>query len=108
VVAIPAPDDLAELRAAVLGSASREDRSARLLEEHATRFDLVGRLEARELRSFSTAQLEDLLISTYRGGRSGRRERVAALGALAVTLSHEILTFRPKTPPHVTIAPATT
>jgi len=48
------------------------------------------RRESRERRTFSALQLEDLLVSTYRGGRSGRRERVKELGGLAVTLSHDI------------------
>lgn len=94
VVAVPAPDDLSELRVAVLGSASREDRLTKLIEEHATRFELIGQGESRERRTFSAPQLEDLLVSTYRGGRAGRRERVRELGGLAVTLSHEIVVFR--------------
>jgi 23S rRNA (guanine745-N1)-methyltransferase len=95
VVAVPAPDDLSELRAAVLGSASREDRLAKLIEEHAGHFKLLGHHEARERRTFSGSQLEDLLVSTYRCGRAGRRERVKELGALEVTLSHEIAIFGP-------------
>jgi len=94
VVAVPAPDDLSELREAVLGSASREDRLAKLIEEHATHFVLVGQRESRERRIFSAVQLEDLLVSTYRGGRAGRRERVKELGDLAVTLSHAIVVFK--------------
>jgi 23S rRNA (guanine745-N1)-methyltransferase len=93
VIAVPAPDDLSELREAVLGSASREDRLAKLIEEHAARFELVGQRQSRERRFFSAPQLEDLLISTYRGGRSGRRERVKELGDMEVTLSHEIVVF---------------
>ncbi len=94
VVAVPAPDDLSELREAVLGSASREDRLAKLIEEHAAHFKLVGQRESRERRIFTAPQLEDLLVSTYRGGRAGRRERVKELGDLAVTLSHEIVVFK--------------
>jgi 23S rRNA (guanine745-N1)-methyltransferase len=94
VVAVPAPDDLAELRQAVLGSAAREERLAKLIEEHAARFEPVEQRESREKRTFSAAQLEDLLVSTYRGGRAGRRERVQELDKLAVTLSHEIVVFR--------------
>ncbi len=97
VVAVPAPDDLLELREAVLGSASREVRAAKLIEEHAAYFKLVGRGEARERRAFSAAALEDLLVATYRGGRAGRRERLAALNGLEVTLSHEIVVFAPLT-----------
>jgi 23S rRNA (guanine745-N1)-methyltransferase len=94
VVAVPAPDDLAELREAALGAATREDRSAKVLAEHAPLFELSCRREPRERRRFSAAQLEDLLLTTYRGGRAGRRDRVAGLGGLEVTLSHEILVFR--------------
>ena len=93
VVAVPASDDLLELREAALGSASHEDRVAKLIEEHAGAFELAGRREARERMRFTASQLEDLLISTYRGGRAGRRERVAGLDGLEVTLSHEIAVF---------------
>jgi 23S rRNA (guanine745-N1)-methyltransferase len=93
VVAVPAADDLAELCEAALGSAARQERVPKLVEEHAARFSLVGRREARERRFFSTAQLEDLLAATYRGGRAGRRERLQGLGGLEVTLSNEIAVF---------------
>jgi 23S rRNA (guanine745-N1)-methyltransferase len=95
VVAVPASDDLAELREAVLGSASSQNRTPRLIEEHAAHFKLVERREAREQQRFSAAQLEDLLVSTYRGGRVGRRERAGNLSGLMVTLSHEISVFEP-------------
>ena len=94
MVVVPAPDDLSELREAVLGSASREERLPKLIGEHAARFELVGQRESRERRTFSAPQLEDLLVSTYRGGRAGRRERVKELGDMEVTLSHEIVVFR--------------
>lgn len=99
VVAIPAADDLFELREAVLGSASCEDRLTKLVGEHAALFRLVGQRTSRERRNFSAPQLEDLLISTYRSGRAGRRERVKALGDLKVTLSYEIVVFRVLPPP---------
>jgi 23S rRNA (guanine745-N1)-methyltransferase len=93
VVAIPGRDDLAELRAAVLGTASLEDRAPKILAEHAAHFHLLERREARERRLFAPALLADLLVATYRGGRAGRLERVAGLAALTVTLSQEILVF---------------
>jgi len=98
VVAVPAFDDLAELREAVLGSAARQDRVPKIIEEHAAHFKLTGRREARARRAFSAAQLEDLLVSTYRGGRAGRRERAGRLDGLEVTLSHEIAVFEPLPP----------
>jgi 23S rRNA (guanine745-N1)-methyltransferase len=93
VVAVPAPDDLTELREAALGGATRQERVPKLLEEHDARFRPAVRREARERRLFSAAQLEDLLFATYRGGRAGRRERASVLEGLAVTLSHEIVVF---------------
>ena len=72
---------------------------AKLVEEHAAHFELVGRRAARERRSFSASQLEDLLVSTYRGGRAGRRERARRLDGLEVTLSHEIAVFARLTAP---------
>lgn len=93
VVAVPAPDDLAELREAALGSATHEDRLAKLIGEHAAHFALAGHRVSRELRVFSGPQLEDLLVSTYRAGRAGRQARVREHGDLAVTLSHEIAVF---------------
>jgi 23S rRNA (guanine745-N1)-methyltransferase len=93
VVAVPGGDDLAELRAAALGTAAHEDRVPKILEEHAAHFRLLGRHEARERRCLAPALLEDLMVATYRGGRAGRLERVAALEALEVTLSQEILVF---------------
>lgn len=96
VVAVPGPDDQAQLRAAVLGSAASEDRTRKLVEEHAQFFEVTGRRESRERLRFSAAQLEDLLICTYRGGRPGRRERAAVLDGLEVTLSHAIVVFEPK------------
>jgi len=99
VVAVPAADDLAELREATLGSASRQDRVPKLVEEHAEHFKLVGRRASRERTRFTPSQLEDLLVATYRGGRAGRRERARGLDGLAVTLSHEIVVFEPLTAP---------
>lgn len=93
VVAVPAADDLVELREAVLGGAAHLDRAAKLIEEHAAHFLPAGRRAARESRAFSAAQLEDLLVATYRGGRAGRRERANSLDGLGVTMSHEIVIF---------------
>jgi 23S rRNA (guanine745-N1)-methyltransferase len=96
VVAVPAPDDLVELREAVLGSASREDRAAKVVEEHRAHFEVCGRLAAREKRRFSPGQLADLLVSTYRGGRSGRLDRLDGRGDLEVTMSQDIVVLAPR------------
>lgn len=96
VVVVPGPDDLAELREAVLGEARREERAGKIVAEHAGRFREIGRREARSRRRFEPQQIADLLASTYRGGRAGRRERAAALGALEITQAHEIVVFEPR------------
>jgi 23S rRNA (guanine745-N1)-methyltransferase len=93
VVAVPAPDDLAELRLAALGPPTGDDRVPAVVAEHAALFVVAARRCARERRTFPAPLLEDLLVSTYRGGRAGRRERAAGLGSLTVTLSHEIVVF---------------
>jgi 23S rRNA (guanine745-N1)-methyltransferase len=94
VVAVPAPDDLAELRERALGSATAEDRAEKVVAEHAAHFEAAGISASRDRRRFSVGQLADLLAATYRGGRAGRRERLSGLDGLAVTLSHRIITFR--------------
>lgn len=96
VVAVPSADDLGQLRRAVLGEAATVDRVPGLVAEHAARFEVLARRQARDTRLLTAGQLEDLLVSTYRGGRAGRRERVAGLDRLEVTLSQEIVVFRPR------------
>jgi hypothetical protein len=93
LVAVPAADDQAELRAAALGEAAGGERAAKLVAEHAALFTVAARRDVRERRRFTGDLLDDLLLATYRGGRAGRRERAAGLGALDVTLSHEVVLF---------------
>ncbi|MGE3276503.1 MAG: putative RNA methyltransferase [Vicinamibacterales bacterium] len=94
VVAVPAPDDLVELRGAVQGEGRARDRVAGVVEEHAGRFILETRQEARERHHLSREQLLDLLSGTYRGARSASREAIERLEAMDVTIASEILTFR--------------
>jgi len=96
VVAVPAADDLAELRETALGRVIREDRAAKVIGEHEALFEAAGRRESRDRKRFTAEQLGDLLAATYRGGRAGRLERVSMLDGLAVTLSHTIVVFRPR------------
>lgn len=93
IVAVPAAGDLAELREAALGAAACEDRAAAVIAQHAGLFAVAGRRVARDHRRFSGALLDDLLLTTYRGGRAGRRERAAALDGLEVALSHDLVVF---------------
>jgi 23S rRNA (guanine745-N1)-methyltransferase len=94
VVALPAEDDLAELREAVLGAADAPDRTAAVTKETEGRFELVERTIARETRRFGPTELALLAASTYRCGRTREREKLATVGDLDVTTSHHVLRFR--------------
>ena len=101
IVAVPAADDLAELRRAVLGVAPGEAHDGALAPEHL--FESIERCEAREVQRLDRAALLDLLRGTYRGLRKSAAERVAGLDDLTVTLASDIrvLTLRdsPRPPP---------
>jgi len=93
LVAIPGPDDLLQLREAVLGEGELRDRVERTLETFA-----AFRLERRE-RVSTVVQLDreaiaDVMTSSYRGLRTRERERLAAIDAMEVTLSRDVLLFR--------------
>lgn len=87
LIAVPAPDDLFELREAVEGLAIERDRLERVIEEHAPYFQLALRTDARERPTLDRPALLDLLTGTYRGARTSVNERVEGLERLAVTLS---------------------
>jgi 23S rRNA (guanine745-N1)-methyltransferase len=90
LVAIPAPDDLVELRERVQGERVEHDRSDRLIAEHAPFFTVCARAIVRERRQLDRDALKDLLRGTYRGERRNDAERVEALGDLDVTLASDV------------------
>ncbi|MCA1582338.1 MAG: methyltransferase domain-containing protein [Acidobacteria bacterium] len=98
LVAVPGPDDLAELRKALLGKATERDRGASAAEELAPDLELLSRRTVRTSARLSAAQIQDLLTATYRGGRLREAERGAGIGDLAVTISRELLVFRAGAP----------
>lgn len=93
VVAVPAEDDLVELREAVLGAARGPDRAASVAQEMAGSFELVEQRLARETRRLDARALADLAVMTYRMGRTREKEKLAAIEALDVTTSHHVLRF---------------
>lgn len=96
LVGVPAPDDLVELRAAVLGEGllkDRMERAAGLLVEH---FELETRRTVRQRAGLGPDEARDALAATYRGGRESRLDRIAAIRQLDVTLSHDLARFRPR------------
>jgi len=96
LVAVPAADDLIELRAVVQGEGIARDRTAALLDEHASLFTLVEHSTVRDRQWLDRAALLDLLRGTYRAERASAADRVAALDRLEVTLASELFLFAPR------------
>ncbi|MGA3241455.1 MAG: putative RNA methyltransferase [Bryobacteraceae bacterium] len=82
LVALPAPDDLIELRGV------GRDRVARTLDTFAQGFTLVGRRRAATVADLDAAGVHDVLHSIYRPMRSQPAE------AMRVTFSLDLLLFR--------------
>ncbi len=93
IVAVPAPDDLAELRALVQGHAVERDRMAKVIEEHAASFAVEERFAVRVSQPLDREILRDLVRSTYRGGRSTAAARVHSLATTEVTLASDVVLF---------------
>jgi hypothetical protein len=92
-MAVPATDDLIELREAVQGSPVRRDRGDRLLSEHEKLFQLLDRSIVRRVVDATHAQLIDLLAATYRGARRREAERAEQLKSTTITLASEFFLF---------------
>lgn len=91
VLAVPAADDLAELRAAVQGEAHAEDRLAKVAAEFGAGFTERARRTVRHRVPLDRERLQDALAMTYRGARHRERERSAALERLDVTFAWDVL-----------------
>jgi 23S rRNA (guanine745-N1)-methyltransferase len=96
LVAVPGEDDLAELREAVLGRQVLRDRTEPTAEALQEDFTLAGRQTVRWVSELDAAAVRDVLAATYRGARERERERAAALSGLTVTMSRDLLVFRPR------------
>jgi len=94
LVAVPAADDLIELRTAVLGRGVLRDRMARVTALLSGDFELEDRRTIRRTVRLDPEAARDALAATYRGSRASRAERISALPALDVTLSHDLARFR--------------
>ncbi len=96
LVAVPGPDDLAELRAAVQGEAGARERLEGVVAELAGRFELTRRERLSWRAALERPQLEDLLASSYRGARARERERFAGVERLELTCARDLGWFRPR------------
>jgi 23S rRNA (guanine745-N1)-methyltransferase len=89
LVAVPAEDDLIELREAVQGEGVLRSRMEKVVEE-LSGFELEAHRVVRTTATLDPDAARDALASTYRGARSSQREKVEGLGSLRVTLSFEL------------------
>jgi 23S rRNA (guanine745-N1)-methyltransferase len=94
IVAVPAADDLIELRAQVQGRGVARERSESLVAEHARYFKVVDRFEIRDRVRLDRGRLRDLLRGTYRGARASAAARLETLDALDVTLASAVVQFK--------------
>jgi 23S rRNA (guanine745-N1)-methyltransferase len=94
LVAVPAADDLIELRELVQGQRVERDRGEVVLAEHDASFHLVERTVVRETQERDRDVLLKVLKGTYRGVRRGLADRVATLTRMTVTFASEIFVFR--------------
>jgi 23S rRNA (guanine745-N1)-methyltransferase len=90
LVAVAAPDDLIELRAAL-----EKDRAANAVETFANDFDLVERRRASATVHLDREGIRDVMTSSYRAMRTRERERLGQLGPRDVTFSRDLLLFAP-------------
>jgi 23S rRNA (guanine745-N1)-methyltransferase len=96
IVAVPAEDDLIELREASQGRGLRAPRTAAVMNPLAQRFALQDASAWRHRAHHDREALLDALAMSYRGARKSEGERIGALSSLDVTLSAEILTLVPR------------
>ena len=96
LVAVPAPDDVIELREAVQGQALERERADTLVPAHEPYFTLLDRFSVRARHHLAREALLDLLRTTYRGERMSGAGRVAAMTSLEVTLASDVFLFAPR------------
>jgi len=92
LVALPGPDDLIELREAVLGEGAMIDRAERTIATFSN-FKLERRERIHQVAHLDRDAIHDVMASSYRGLRTKQRERLSALADLDVTLSRDLLLF---------------
>lgn len=96
VVAVPAADDLAEVRALLHGAAHADDRGPRIAQRFAAEFELETTSVVRRTARLDVAAVADLLAGSYRGARHRERARLDGVTALDVTVSYQLLWLRPR------------
>jgi 23S rRNA (guanine745-N1)-methyltransferase len=95
LLVVPAPDDLIEVRELVLGEGVTRDRVDKAIETFAPLFVLDRHERIRHTARLDPASVRDAMVGTYRAGRASRHARLATVTDLDVTLSRDVLLFRP-------------
>ena len=93
IIAVPAPDDLVELRERVQGRRVERQRGPALAREHEPLFALVEQFDVREHHQLAGNSLRDLLRGTYRAERQSVAGQLAALERLQVTVASSVFVF---------------
>jgi 23S rRNA (guanine745-N1)-methyltransferase len=93
LMAVPADDDLAELRAAVQGAVTQRSRGESLIDAHREFFTLIDRATVRYVVDATRQELLDVLAGTYRGARHSDARRLEQLGPMRVTFASEFFLF---------------
>lgn len=94
VAALPAPDDLRELREAMLGTSTARDRTAAVIAEHAERFTLAEQRRVADRARLDRTAVQALRQATYRGARRREAARIEDLDGIDVTIASDLLIFR--------------
>jgi 23S rRNA (guanine745-N1)-methyltransferase len=95
-IAVPAADDLVELRELIQGASIERSRVDALLAEHEPLFTPVEQFSTREQHTLNHESLMDLLQSTYRGARTSVRGRLESLSTMGVTVASDCVVFAPR------------
>jgi len=93
LVALPAPDDLVELRGAILGEGKLIDRTGRVIDEMQEHFTLERQTRVGNVARLDPDAIRDVMATSYRGMRSSQRERMVKVVEMDVTLSRDLLLF---------------
>lgn len=94
IVAVPAADDLAELREAMHGDAVQRERLDKVVDEHSVAFEVITTASLRHRLDLDRSAIDDLLASAYRGVRSSEQQRLQAIDRLEVTMSRDVVALR--------------
>ena len=93
VIAVAGPDDLIELREAILGEGKLADRTEAAMRALENDFRLEHQESVRTVARLNHQAIEDVMMSSYRAMRTREREKLAGLGEMDVTLSRDVMVF---------------